>query len=479
MVSRLDSDERLDRVAVPLALAECALALVLGLITLGGKSLWSDETYSASVASGTWHSMYTSWRQWDANMTLYDVLLRLWRGVGTSDAFLRSLSVLFAAASVFVVFALGRRLFGPTTGLVAGLLLATAPYFLQHSQEVRSYTLLVLLVCGATFFLVVAMESERVASWVGFAVCAALAFYAQFIVVLVFMAWAVSLLVVPRRELPVRRLLASGGAIAALCAPGVYLAVTGRPDQLSWLPRPGWHAAIGQPSHVAGGAVLSILLLGALVVAGVMAARVWRSNWTTRWAIGLVGAWLLLPPVVSLAYSLLVSPIYLDRLLLVSLPALVLAVAFGICRLTSAWAIAVLAVLLTVSTVRIVDWYRAPSFQDWRGATAFVLDRARPGDGIAFCGKQQPFEYYVVQAGRARPPRPLSPADDWQAGYHPFTAAPVPARDWPSRVWVVTSAVDEASRPESCFDHELGTRTRATRANFDGDLTIELWDQSS
>jgi 4-amino-4-deoxy-L-arabinose transferase-like glycosyltransferase len=471
-----DFEAQLERRAVPLALAECALALGLGLVTLGTKSLWSDETYSASVASGTWRSMWESWRQWDANMTLYDVLLRAWRALGTSDAFLRSLSVLFATASVFVVFALGRRLFGATTGLVAGLLLATAPYFLQRSQEVRAYALLVLLVCGATYFLVVALESDQVGPWIGFTVCSALAFYAHFSIVLVFAAQAFSLVFVPRRELPTRRLLISAAALAVLCAPGMYLALTGRPDQLSWLPRPGWHAAIGQPSHVAGGAALSILFVGVLAVAVIAAARAWPTSWTTRWALGLVGAWLLVPPIAALVYSLVVSPVYLDRLLLISLPALVLAAAFGICRLPAAWALTALAVVLVVSTVRIVDWYRAPSFQDWRGVTALVLDHAQPGDGVAFCGKQQPFEYYVVNSSAKDPPGSIVPNAEWEAGYHAFTRAPIRAEDWPPRVWVITSASNENAEPASCFAHDLGARTRVSSTHFDGHLAVELWD---
>jgi hypothetical protein len=79
-----------ERIAVG---ALCALSLILGFVAVGDKSLWSDETYSATVASGSWQSLYESWRVHDANMSLYSVALHLWRDLASSETFLRSLSV--------------------------------------------------------------------------------------------------------------------------------------------------------------------------------------------------------------------------------------------------------------------------------------------------------------------------------------------------------------------------------------------------
>ncbi|PWZ67890.1 glycosyltransferase family 39 protein, partial [Staphylococcus pseudintermedius] len=68
---------------------------------------------------------------------LYYILLRVWMQFGTSDAWLRGLSVLFGLGSVFLTYQLGRRLAGEKTGLLAALLLALSPLFINHAQEVR------------------------------------------------------------------------------------------------------------------------------------------------------------------------------------------------------------------------------------------------------------------------------------------------------------------------------------------------------
>jgi hypothetical protein len=81
-----------------------------------------------------------------------------------------------------------------------------------------------------------------------------------------------------------------------------------------------------------------------------------------------VFAWLIAPYLLSLTYSVFVESAYLDRFLPVSLPALCLGVALGLGRLRKALAVAVVVVIVAVSLVNVIDWYREPPRQDWRGA---------------------------------------------------------------------------------------------------------------
>jgi mannosyltransferase len=189
----------------------------------------------------------------------------------------------------------------------------------------------------------------------------------------------------------------------------------------------------------------------------------------------LVGAWLVAPPSFLLVYSLAVSSVYLDRYLVISLPALLLAVAFGICRIERPWTWVSLSVVVVLCTVEIVDWYRSPSFQDWRGATHHVLAHAQPGDGVVFCGKQQPFEYYAIRSDRRDVPVPVVPADPWVVGFHTFTARAVPIAEWPDRVWVVDSTATKGDNRSACFGDDLGGRDRESEARFSGPIDVELW----
>src|ERR1700733_3304527 len=135
------------------------LAFAVASYHLGTKSMWLDEAVSADHArlgfSGLWKVLSGG----HPNMGLYYVLLHFWvRIFGYGEAAVRSMSVVLAAWAVPAIVALGRRLFGAATGLIAGLLLALAPFFVQYEQTARSYGLLVLLVVLSSYFFIRMLE---------------------------------------------------------------------------------------------------------------------------------------------------------------------------------------------------------------------------------------------------------------------------------------------------------------------------------
>jgi hypothetical protein len=103
-----------------------------------------------------------------------------------------------------------------------------------------------------------------------------MAVYAHFFAGLVLVEHASSVPFLRRRDRPVRQLAISVGVILLLLVPAIVLALAGPRDQLSWLPRPGIKAALGQPMHLAGGAVLALIFLPLLASAGASAWATWR-----------------------------------------------------------------------------------------------------------------------------------------------------------------------------------------------------------
>src|SRR6185369_15661206 len=67
---------------------------------LGRNSLWIDEATSVALARMPWgRFLHTLWT-YEANMTLYYLLLRGWIHLGTSEVVLRSLSAILGVAGV-------------------------------------------------------------------------------------------------------------------------------------------------------------------------------------------------------------------------------------------------------------------------------------------------------------------------------------------------------------------------------------------
>ncbi len=131
------------------------LALGLRLYHLDAQSLWNDEGTSVALAQ---RDLATIARHasYDIHPPLYYFLLHGWVAVaGTSEAAVRSLSMLAGVALVAGVWALARRLAGPTVAALAALLAAVAPFQVYYSQEARMY------IWAALFALLATIAFER------------------------------------------------------------------------------------------------------------------------------------------------------------------------------------------------------------------------------------------------------------------------------------------------------------------------------
>jgi hypothetical protein len=88
------------------------VAAILRLHGIASKSFWLDEGISVEIARLPWRQFFYVLRRREINMALYYLLLHFWLALGSTEGFIRGLSVLFSVATVPVLYALGARLFG-------------------------------------------------------------------------------------------------------------------------------------------------------------------------------------------------------------------------------------------------------------------------------------------------------------------------------------------------------------------------------
>ncbi|MCX6393642.1 MAG: glycosyltransferase family 39 protein [Solirubrobacterales bacterium] len=115
--------------------------------------------------------------------------------MGSSPSLIRIPSLIAGVALIPLVAALGRRLGGQRTGVVAALLVAASPFLVFYSVEARSYSLTVALCTASTLLLVRALKDGRRADWVGYSLVAAFALmshYTAFAVLAAQTLWAVA-----------------------------------------------------------------------------------------------------------------------------------------------------------------------------------------------------------------------------------------------------------------------------------------------
>ena len=139
-------------------------AFALRLLHLGEQSFWWDEALSMLLALAP----SIEWRPADAgHPPLYDyAVLKPWLAlVGPSEFAARALSVVFGVLAVALAYQLGRRMFGPATGLLGAFLVAVSPIQWWYSQEVRMYTLVACLVLALLTLLVRVLDDPATARW--------------------------------------------------------------------------------------------------------------------------------------------------------------------------------------------------------------------------------------------------------------------------------------------------------------------------
>jgi mannosyltransferase len=177
--------------------------------------------------------------------------------------------------------------------------------------------------------------------------------------------------------------LAAAVAGVALASPVLVLGYVQR-GTLSWLAHPGLGAIEGLrqlvgPSTMAD-AVIAVIVCGVVVSAVAARARL-RANWPGS-VPALCLPWLILPPAILLAASL-VTPVYTLRYVLLCIPAIALLAGAGIASLGWVAGPAALAVIAALGVPTQLSVRAADGHGDnIRQADRIVADNRRPGDAV-------------------------------------------------------------------------------------------------
>ena len=412
-----------------------------------GRSLWIDEAFTYSVASAPTAEFVDLVPFNGGNMALYYGAIHLWSRAVDADWLLRLPSLVFAVAAVPVFALLARRLVGHTTGLLATALLALNGSVVFASQELRSYSLALLLVIAAWLALDRAVERPATARWVLYGVVAALSLWAHLFSVLYLAAQAVSLVAAPRRSLRWGPIAAGAAAGALVVAPVGAMALSPDAAQPDWIGLLDARRATDVVQFLSGrpGAWVwawGALWAGGLAVAVGLLVQAWRARGpggdVEPWRRMAVVLWAVVPVGLALAIAAM-RPFLVGRYLVAALPAGALLAALAVVRLPRRLRPVgvVVAVLLSVpGIVHHLDRDTA----DWRSTAAYVMTRAEPGDAIVFepPHDRTAFEIYAVRSGAPPPPEPVVPPDPWGSTRRLYTEADRIELASFERVWVVT-----------------------------------------
>ena len=279
-----------------------ALYVAVRLWRLTATCLWFDEIFSVTAARHTWGEL---WRFVAADLIhppLFYALLKVWAMLGGETLlWLRLLPALISVLALVPFFRLARelRLTASATN-IALLLLAANGYLIKYAQEVRMYSLLLMLALVSLWLFAKLYNSTHAARTILLALTLAnlLLVYTHYYGWLVVACEGLFLIVKDRRKLPSFALACL--AIALLFAPWVAACASasgeggGLAQNIGWIERPGgadaaqmfallnepfhFRQSSDQPLYARTGLLLGVLLVGLPIVALIFARATRRGE---------------------------------------------------------------------------------------------------------------------------------------------------------------------------------------------------------
>jgi mannosyltransferase len=158
----MNEESELDELAPWLVIVITLIGGGLRVLLLDHKGMWLDETFSVWLAN---HSVVDI-LQWiikvDQHPPLYYLLLHYWIALnGDTPYYARLFSALFGAATIPIIYLIGKRMSGVVMGLAAAVIFALSPFNIYFAQEARMYTLLTFNAAVAIYALVRLLTDSR------------------------------------------------------------------------------------------------------------------------------------------------------------------------------------------------------------------------------------------------------------------------------------------------------------------------------
>ena len=366
-------------------LAPTLVAALLLLPHLTAAPLWADEADTVSAVTRPLPDLLRLLGHQDSPLGAYYLGLHLWGTLaGTSALAVRLPSAVALLLAVACLAHIAQRRYGRHLGCAAGLLLATNSFVLEFGADARPYAFAILAGVVAFGILWGDLQPTPRRRW-GYGLAVVLGICAHLFFLLLVPAHLAGLALSGR---PVRPWWRPAALAVLVTSPLIVLAST-QSAEVGYLTAPSLRTVGGCFQALSGGSgwtsvpVLLVLIWGA-------------SRRLLGRQAGLL-MWLALPAAVLLSVSV-VHPLYLNRYVAESAPALSLLLVGMLSVAATRTSATVLAVLLVAGTAQTVVHQQAPyRYEDLRSASDGILDRATPGDGVVFLpsGVRTAMNYYL------------------------------------------------------------------------------------
>lgn len=428
----------------PVAIAATLLGSIqflIGAIWAGIPSYWGDETATLTATNRSLPDLAKLVSHIDGVHAVYYVIQGTYMSVVGTDPFAARLtSVLAVALTVAGIVVLGKRLVNLRAGIFAGILGPFLPGLAWTSTELRSFALTALLAVATALLLESATRSKAARLWVLYAATLALSvwvfvFSALLIFPLAVLAWT-------RKSLRPWLWATSAAVVASLPIVALTMTQTG---QVAWIklspPQLAAKVAISQyffGQRPPGAAEGPLTIIAAALTVSVVAVLGWfayRSiKHRTNRELLVLAVWVIVPTAMLVAVTLLGKPLYQERYLTFTIPALLILIGAALAAMPKRAGIASATALCLIALPILASQKTEGAKADNYAALSRFVDGSKDGGALAVYAAVKargialayPDSFEGVRDAAAGPPA----AED-----ETFWGGTTPAADLPADQW--------------------------------------------
>ncbi len=366
---------------------------------LDRESLWLDEGYTVDLVRQSLAQILGGLSQ-DLHPPVYGILLHGWVGIfGDSEFALRSFSALFGFLLIPLLYKLTRRFFDGRSARYAALLVSLSTFHVYYSQEARSYTLTAFLATLSFYFFIRMLEEEKRTNGIGYILATTLLLYTHSFGVLTVVAQNCLFFWRHRfhhrsDRMGLSRWMGLQALLVLLWFPWIYITLnqTHSIGKESWIVRPTLAVAFEALRSFSGGYKLLIFYTACIFWA------LWDMSKKKESAKGsTLLLWGVTVFFVPLAVSLVWTPVFVPRYMIVATVPFLVLVARGLAAVPHPPSrVVLLAALmaLCLNSLHLND--RRIDKEQWREVTRHIETYAKPGELVIIQSAGTPvISYYL------------------------------------------------------------------------------------
>lgn len=384
-----------------------AFAIFFSLNVFSGSSLRLDEAQSLFQTNRDVPGMLHLVGQ-DVHVPLYHILLHYWLVLWGDDIFTaRMMSLVFFVGTIIMTYVLAKYAFGRRgIGLFAALLVTISPFMNWYGSEARMYTMLAFMTTLHAYLFLKIMREGGAKYWIFWTIIASIGLYTHYFFAFVLLAELIALIILRKKfagKHPIRSIIIAGAVAGASLLPWVLyvynLGFASNTQPALTPPSSGdlfdtyAQFMFGFQTSAINTVIVSMWPFAVLL--GFFALQ--RGGRKIPSELTLFVLLATLPVLMAFLISITIRPFYLSRYLIVSLPALLIFIAWLLSRYRRRVAYTVGSILVAVMSflfvVQVIN-PNTPVKEDYREAVRYLEDKAAPTDVVILSA---PFTIYPVE----------------------------------------------------------------------------------